>query len=192
MTRKTVDRIIDVSRELFAKKGYAATSVREISEKAGVNISAINYHFGNKQKLFNQIIQRSHQEMYRNVEQSCFSDETISVEEFALKMYELFLKKRTRLLHTFKILIGENSFINKETQALCSSGPPGEVFLIALFKRDYPNISEGRLSWASRCLFIHCIHMVLLKHLHENMPEIREGICDLISSLRYKLESELQ
>lgn len=44
-------QIIDVAERLFAKKGFAGTSVRDIAQEADVNVSMISYYFGSKEKL---------------------------------------------------------------------------------------------------------------------------------------------
>lgn len=43
--------IIEAAGELFAESGIDAVGIRTIAEKAGVNIAAINYHFGSKENL---------------------------------------------------------------------------------------------------------------------------------------------
>jgi AcrR family transcriptional regulator len=48
----TQENIRKAAKHLFAKKGYNATSTREIVSEAGANISAIAYHFGGKEGLF--------------------------------------------------------------------------------------------------------------------------------------------
>ena len=52
----TKQKILDTAAELFAEEGYAATSLRRIIAKAGVNLAAVHYHFGTKQALLDQII----------------------------------------------------------------------------------------------------------------------------------------
>ena len=47
---KTRDLLIKAARSLFALQGYKATTVKEIADKAGVNISLISYHFDGKEK----------------------------------------------------------------------------------------------------------------------------------------------
>lgn len=44
-------QIIETAEQLFAKKGYEATTVRDIADQAGVNIAMISYYFGSKEKL---------------------------------------------------------------------------------------------------------------------------------------------
>ena len=43
---------MEAAEMLFAEKGFNGTSVRDISEKAGVNLAMISYYFGSKDKLF--------------------------------------------------------------------------------------------------------------------------------------------
>lgn len=45
-------QIMEAAEMLFAEKGFNGTSVRDIAEKAGVNLAMISYYFGSKDKLF--------------------------------------------------------------------------------------------------------------------------------------------
>lgn len=52
----TRDRIIEVSLELFAQRGFSGVSVRDIAGAVGVRESALYKHFKNKQDILDQII----------------------------------------------------------------------------------------------------------------------------------------
>jgi TetR/AcrR family transcriptional regulator, regulator of cefoperazone and chloramphenicol sensitivity len=56
ITQQTRARILECAGELFAEKGYEAVTVREICARAGANIAAVNYHFGNKQSLYFEVV----------------------------------------------------------------------------------------------------------------------------------------
>ena len=58
MSFETKERIVRAAEILFAKEGYAGTSLRQITESAGVNIAAVNYHFGSKENLLIEILDR--------------------------------------------------------------------------------------------------------------------------------------
>lgn len=44
-------QIIEAAEQLFAEKGFDGTSVRDIADKAGINLAMISYYFGSKEKL---------------------------------------------------------------------------------------------------------------------------------------------
>jgi len=49
---KTEKKILLSAYLVFSQQGFRRTTVREICKKAGVNIASVNYHFGNKEKLY--------------------------------------------------------------------------------------------------------------------------------------------
>ena len=51
--------ILDSAESLFARKGYAATSLREIAEEVGVNPAMVHYYYGNKKALLRHVLERS-------------------------------------------------------------------------------------------------------------------------------------
>jgi AcrR family transcriptional regulator len=54
----TKTRILDAAEELFTRHGFEATSLRSLTAAAGVNLAAVNYHFGSKEVLFQAVLTR--------------------------------------------------------------------------------------------------------------------------------------
>jgi AcrR family transcriptional regulator len=54
----TKSRILDAAESLFMEHGFEATSLRAITTTAGVNLAAVNYHFGSKEELFQAVLTR--------------------------------------------------------------------------------------------------------------------------------------
>jgi AcrR family transcriptional regulator len=54
----TKDRILAAAEELFARTGVARTSLRAITALARVNLAAVNYHFGSKDGLVEEVYRR--------------------------------------------------------------------------------------------------------------------------------------
>lgn len=54
----TRNKIMDAGEHLFAQNGFHRSSLREITNLAGANLAAVNYHFGSKEKLYEAILER--------------------------------------------------------------------------------------------------------------------------------------
>lgn len=57
-SKKIRERILDAAELVFSNKGFAASTVREITSKAECNLAAVNYHFGNKENLYLEVFRR--------------------------------------------------------------------------------------------------------------------------------------
>jgi AcrR family transcriptional regulator len=55
---ETRTRILDAAEELFMQQGFGGTSMRLLTAKAGVNLAAVNYHFGSKHALIEALFRR--------------------------------------------------------------------------------------------------------------------------------------
>jgi AcrR family transcriptional regulator len=55
---ETRTRILDAAEELFMQHGFEGTSMRVLTAKAGVNLAAVNYHFGSKDALIEALFRR--------------------------------------------------------------------------------------------------------------------------------------
>jgi AcrR family transcriptional regulator len=53
-------RILETAGEIFADKGFRATTVREICSAAEANIAAVNYYFGDKMGLYVESVKHAH------------------------------------------------------------------------------------------------------------------------------------
>jgi AcrR family transcriptional regulator len=53
---ETRQRLLEAAAEVFVEKGYRTATIRDICQKAGANIAAVNYHFGNKEALYRELL----------------------------------------------------------------------------------------------------------------------------------------
>jgi AcrR family transcriptional regulator len=74
MSRRQADRseatrreLVRVARELFTEPGYAATSIEDVADRAGVTKGAIYHHFRNKRELFQAGFEEIEQELVAKV-----------------------------------------------------------------------------------------------------------------------------
>jgi len=56
--KDTKSTLLDCAEQLFLVKGFEAVSVREITDAAGANVAAVNYHFTSKTQLYRACLKR--------------------------------------------------------------------------------------------------------------------------------------
>jgi AcrR family transcriptional regulator len=96
--------ITAAARDLFAKRGYAATTTRDIAVEAGVDEATIYRHFGNKAKLFESAVGEPYHRFMADYMGS-WNDSTLVpktgeevVAEFAVGLYEALSANRDLIL----------------------------------------------------------------------------------------------
>ena len=52
----TRDKILSAAGEVFAEQGFEGATIRAITERAGVNVAAVNYHFRDKAELYTRVV----------------------------------------------------------------------------------------------------------------------------------------
>ncbi len=66
-SRETVQTILAAARELFAERGYDGASIRAITARAGVNLGAVTYHFGTKERLYLAVVASSTRPLFDRI-----------------------------------------------------------------------------------------------------------------------------
>ncbi|NLS11385.1 TetR/AcrR family transcriptional regulator [Vibrio sp. SM6] len=116
--------ILDTAESLFAEHGFNGTSLRTITTKAGVNLAAVNYHFGDKKTLVRAVLNRYLEAFMPAVEQSLARLNT----ESDYSMSQVFESLREPL------------------QALDTLRPNGMHVFMRLIGRGYTDV-QGHLRW---------------------------------------------
>lgn len=95
---ETRTHILRSALRYFAVRGYAATSVQQIVQTAGVSKPALYYYFGDKAGLFRALVDQAHDERYHLMQEAAgrrvriaekLEDVVASVFEFSVKNQEL-------------------------------------------------------------------------------------------------------
>jgi AcrR family transcriptional regulator len=53
----TRERLLEAATRLFAERGFRQVTVREICQAASANVAAVNYHFGDKRRLYVAVLE---------------------------------------------------------------------------------------------------------------------------------------
>jgi TetR/AcrR family transcriptional regulator len=54
----TAQRILDAAEDLFAEKGYSATSLGDVADRVGIRSPSLYNHFRNKEALYEAVLER--------------------------------------------------------------------------------------------------------------------------------------
>jgi AcrR family transcriptional regulator len=76
----TEERIKKAAKLIFTRKGFLATSVRDIASEADINVASVNYYFRSKEKLFELVMAETLEQLFKEVE-PVFYDASLSLME---------------------------------------------------------------------------------------------------------------
>ncbi len=206
--KSTREKLLDAAEILFAESGFETTSVRAITEKAGVNLAALNYHFGSKSGLIEAVFKRRIEpinqerlEMLQRFEAEA-GDRPISLE----KLMEAFLAPAIKVSGrelSAKLFIRLMGRIHMEGNSLDSGAEEmtetrrrimlnfKEIFLVFrnLLSRALPDLDPEELLWRMSFNLGAMAHAMLMVHGKQPNP-IVEAINSPGSSVRLTSENE--
>ena len=102
-------QLLDVSRELFAERGFEATSIEEIAHRAGVSKPIVYEHFGGKEGLYEVVKDREVQRLIAQITDSLVGDHPRILLEQAAYALLTYIEVET---DGFRILIRESPVAN--------------------------------------------------------------------------------
>jgi len=121
--RATSEKILLAATALFAKYDFKMVSVKQIAEKAGVNVALISYYFGGKQKLYAEVLQRQTEILLRT---------TAEVDSLPLEPAE---KLRCLFERTLETQYANGNALNAVYKALLDPTPESDAIVTdAIFK----------------------------------------------------------
>jgi AcrR family transcriptional regulator len=60
---ETRQKILEAARDTILERGYGGTSTRAVAELAGVPLSLVHYHFGDKRTLLVEVLEKENEEL---------------------------------------------------------------------------------------------------------------------------------
>jgi TetR/AcrR family transcriptional regulator, regulator of cefoperazone and chloramphenicol sensitivity len=84
-------RILDVAGRLFADRGFRKVTVRDICRAARVNVAAVNYHFGDKLRLYGEVLESAAGVMRDTTEAARQAGEGLPAEERLRRYLAIFV-----------------------------------------------------------------------------------------------------
>lgn len=171
----TKTKILDAAEKLFADKGFHATSLRDITAGAEVNLAAVNYHFHSKDSLIDAVVARRIAPINRRrLELLDNAGPHPSVEQiaeaFVSPLLELDISPILPMLG--RVLATPDPFLYRILKK--HGAPVGDRFSRAL-ETALPSLSAAERKW--RFLFM-AGSLVYALSLSRVIGEMTEGVCD--------------
>lgn len=150
----TRQRILGAAEELFAERGFAGASLRQVTAAAKVNLAAVNYHFGSKDNLIEEVFRRrldelSHRRLDRLAEVNRSHAPTLDavLEAFIMPALELSLDRAGGSVF-MRVLARAFAEHNSNLRKFLSDNY-GHVLkeFAAAFARLLPHLDKDELYW---------------------------------------------
>ena len=170
-SKSTTERILEAAGELFAQRGIRATSLKAITEKAEVNIAAVNYHFRTKDALIEAVYEYSfrplNQERLRllTAAELAAGGGPLALDSVLYTLFEPMLRA-WRANRNFILLAGRlqnepDSKLNGTIRRIYGELIPR---FLAAARRAEPGVPESDLLFWMHFLFGGTIYMLLDSH----------------------------
>ena len=166
----TRERIAEAAGEIFAERGFDGTTVRDICQRAGANIAAVNYYFGDKQRLYVEAVVRAHRWRMEQARLPEWSEDTPAESkllDFITTFFRRVFTGPDNTWHT-KLMMREMSNPSEACAELVQSSirPQFEILqsiLRDLMPSDTPDdkLRLTTFSIVGQCLFYHFANPVV-------------------------------
>jgi AcrR family transcriptional regulator len=163
-TPDTRTRILDTAESLFAEQGFEATSLRQVTREAEVNLAAVHYHFGSKLDLLRAVLERRVVDVNRErlAGLAALEAEAGGTAPPLECVLEVFLAAPLRAAAREPGHPGLRNFVVLVGRLGSSSGPSYGAFEVAFregrerffpaLRRAVPHVSDEDFGWRLRCV----------------------------------------
>lgn len=156
-------RILDAAESLFAQKGHEATSLREITAVARVNLSSVHYHFGSKEGLIQAVFAQLVETLNRERLELLVSYEAAAT-ELPLRLspvLEAYFRPLIRFASRHSVirqafLPGREPLVGPEVSQHVMLGPESDVGLRfrSALAAAMPRMSMNEITWRMQVLLV--------------------------------------
>jgi AcrR family transcriptional regulator len=165
----TKSRLLEAAGEEFADKGYDGATVRAICERAGANQAAVNYHFGDKEQLYEQTVLHAHrcgQALYEiTVTDSAADDLRAHIAMFLRRVVAL----NSPTWHQ-TLMLREMLHPSRASEALVREAiRPRFDALRAILRRLCPKADEQRIAALAFSVVGQCLHYKMTRSISERL-----------------------
>ena len=188
-TEKT-EAILKGAMQEFLAHGYAATSMDRVAKTAGVSKATVYSYFGDKEGLFNALIQALAKEKFQTAiglqeSQSWEKDPKIVLRELAGKILDNGVKDRT-FQNFIRIIIGESGRFPELAKAYVNNLAKPAIEILTKYFKSHPELNLPDEEATVRIFMGSLIYYIMLQELlhgKDIIPLERERLIDTLTHL---------
>lgn len=182
-------RILDAAEELFSEFGFRSVSLRRITVAAGVNLAAVNYHFGSKDALVDEVLTRVIQPINRrrlvllDEAEATHGDQPAPLEEILVALHRPVVDQMTESNHRSPVylrLAGRclSEPAEKHSERLAMLFAEMIRRFLAALRLTLPHLDESEIFWRMHLSFGTMIfaltHEDRLRHFSQGRVEAKD------------------
>ncbi len=167
---QTKARLLEAAGREFADKGFEGATVRSICDRAGANLAAVNYHFGDKERLYAEAVMEAHRCGTRQMPDAMLD---LAPAEALRRYIHHFLTnvaalKQETWHHT--LMLREMTRPTRASVILVEEAiRPRFVRLAAIFRRICPDADDRRIHALAFSVVGQCLHYKVSRDISEQI-----------------------
>jgi AcrR family transcriptional regulator len=169
---QTRERLLDEAERLFADLGFAAVTVRQITQAAQTNVAAVNYHFGGKENLYLEVfrqrwVPRARRIWARLEPLAARQDRTLEevVRAIAEAMFMSFKDENERVRHSMLMMREVTKPSAAFEMVSAEATRPALGLVRRLLANCLPGVDDLRLSLYCLSIFFQVLHFNFARSL---------------------------
>ncbi len=171
----TKDKLLAAASDVFVEKGFRDSTVAEICNRAGANISAVSYYFGSKEALYQEAWRHSFTESIKAHPQDGGVSENAPAEE-RLRGQLKALIERIADDSSKDFFISQMEFVNPtgllEEVMKSELIPLREKTLTVMRELLGPEATEQQVNFCETCILSMCIHPMLMQRVRRSTKNV--------------------
>ena len=188
--------IMDVAEKLFAEKGIDATSTRAIVSEAGVNLAAINYHFGSKEGLLKavifRIVNKINDERLSQLDSLERNNQSPAINAIIIAFLSPFAKitqeQPIRIKYLIRLMGQIHSDPEKFQQITKDIFAEVGMRFSAAIKRALPHLSESEVMWRFKFMLGAMLMVVAPLPLPDKLVKLEPAPDDINQAIAYVVQ----